>query len=152
MDSTHNIHIVNYNSSSRTFIKSLPNMFFVHFSVLNKSLLFNDIPMEYVTDCPASASDLPAVATSLVAISDPGANLILKSFSITSSLALSQTLGLNPCTDSPMRLASLGVLALSILSLSIHVVNFTSLHILICVFYIIEGDVVICDSIVIKVR
>ena len=55
------------------------------------------MPMENVTDCPASARDFPAVATSLVAISDPGANLILKSFSITSSLTLSQTLGLKPC-------------------------------------------------------
>ena len=41
--------------------------------------------MEYVTDCPASASDLPAVATSLVAISDPGANLILKNCNCYSS-------------------------------------------------------------------
>ena len=48
------------------------------------------MPMENVTDCPASARDFPAVATSLVAISDPGANLILKSFSITSSLTLSR--------------------------------------------------------------
>ena len=35
-----------YTSSSRTFIKRLPNTLFPHLSYLNRSLLFNDIPME----------------------------------------------------------------------------------------------------------
>ena len=73
--------------------------------VLNKSLLFNDMPMEYVTDGPASARDLslpnPAVATSLVAISDSGANLIIKSF-------LTLTVGAHSITQST-HIRSLGV-------------------------------------------
>ena len=110
------------------------------------------MPMENVTDCPASARDFPAVATSLVAISDPGANLILKSFSITSSLTLSQTLGLKPCTDAPMRLASLGGPGAQYPLTGVHVIKFASFRILICVFNVIKRNVLIRDSVVIKVR
>ena len=35
-----------YTSSSRTFIRRLPNTLFPHLSYLNRSLLFNDILME----------------------------------------------------------------------------------------------------------
>ena len=35
-----------YTSSSRTFIRRLPSTLFPHLSYLNRSLLFNDIPME----------------------------------------------------------------------------------------------------------
>ena len=46
------------------------------------------MPIEYVSDWPASASDFPEVVTSLLAISELGAKLILNGFSIMSSLTL----------------------------------------------------------------
>ena len=67
-------------------MSSLPSKFLDHFCVSNKSLLFNDIPIEYTPDWPASARDLPTVSVSFLAISDPVENFVLRSFSITSSL------------------------------------------------------------------
>ena len=45
--------------------------------MLNSSLSYKVIPIEYESDLPASARDLPDVANSFFARSDPGANLIL---------------------------------------------------------------------------
>ena len=72
--------------------------------------------MEYTTDRPASARDLPAVAVNLKASSDPGANLIRRSSNIMSSLTLSQSLNLKFFTDDPRRLAELGDLEHNIFS------------------------------------
>ena len=46
------------------------------------------MPIEYVSDWPAHASDFPEVATSLFAISELEANLLLNSSNIMSSLTL----------------------------------------------------------------
>ena len=61
------------------------------------------MPIEYVSDWPASASDFPEVVTSLFAISELGANLLLNSSSIMSSLTLLHSFTLKFFTFDPMR-------------------------------------------------